>query len=86
MGLSRQANRALPDLVPKARSEIIWDQFIEGIQDSYIQESLLQDGPDTLEEAIKTARKLGAASVYSAKSENYLHGRTKSSKCSLGQF
>ena len=36
--LTRQGNRALPDLTPKALSEIIRDQFIEGLRDSYIQE------------------------------------------------
>ena len=51
----------LSDFESKARSEIIRDQVIEGIRDSYIQERLLQDGPSTLEEALKTARKLGAA-------------------------
>ena len=59
--LTRQGNRALPDLTPKARSEIIRDQFIEGLRDSYIQERLFQECPDTLDEAFKTARKLGAA-------------------------
>ena len=59
--LTRQGSRALPDIESKARSEIIRDQFIEGIRDSYIQERLLQDAPSTLEEALKTARKLGAA-------------------------
>ena len=34
--LTRLGNRALPDLEPKACSEIIRDQFIEGIRDSYI--------------------------------------------------
>ena len=61
MILIMQDNRTLPDLAPKARSEIIRDQFIEGIQDSFIQERPLQDGPDTLEETLKIARKLGAA-------------------------
>ena len=56
--LTKQGNRAL---APKAHSEIIRDQFIEGIRDNYIQERLLQDGPDTLEEALKMAHKLGAA-------------------------
>ena len=59
--LTRQGNRLLPDFESKARSEIIQDQVIEGIRDSYIQERLLQDGPSTLKEALKTARKLGAA-------------------------
>lgn len=59
--LTRQGNRALPDLEPKAHSDDIRDQFIEGIWDSYIQECLLQDGPSTLEEALKMAHKLGAA-------------------------
>ena len=59
--LIRQGNRALLHLEPKARSEIIRDQFIEGVRDSYIQERLFQDGPSTLEEVLKTAHKLGAA-------------------------
>jgi hypothetical protein len=80
--LTRQGNRALPDLTPKARSDIIRDQFIEGLRDSHTQERLLQECPDTLDGALKTARKLGAARS-AQQSQHYKRGGSKSSECSL---
>ena len=59
--LSRLAVKAYPDLIAKTRQEVVRDQFIEGLQDDYIQERLLQEAPEYVEEALKLAKQLGAA-------------------------
>ena len=59
--LARQAVEAFPDLTEKARQEVVRDQFIEGLFDERVQERLLQEAPETMQDALKLARQLGAA-------------------------
>ena len=44
-----------------ARQEIVRDQFIEGLHDEHIQERLLQEAPETMDNALKLAKQLGTA-------------------------
>ena len=59
--LAQQAVKAFPDLTEKARQEVVRDQFIKGLRDEHVQERLLQEAPETMENALKFARQLGAA-------------------------
>ena len=55
------ANRAYPELGPDVRMRLARDRFVAGVQADYIQESLLQTAPESLEEARKAAKRLEAA-------------------------
>ena len=52
---------AFPAETQKVKLQAVWDQFIEGVQNDYIQEKLLHKGPETMEEAVTLARRLNAA-------------------------
>ncbi len=55
------ANRAYPELETEVRMRLARDRFPAGVWEDYIQEHLLQTGPETLEEAWKDAKRLEAA-------------------------
>ena len=55
------ANRAYPELDSDVRMRLARDRFVAGVRADYIQESLLQTPPDSLEDARKVAKRLEAA-------------------------
>ena len=49
------ADKAYPDLVPKQRLEMAWNQFIQGVVSASIQLVLMRENPKTVEEALELA-------------------------------
>ena len=55
------ANPAYPELDSDVRMRLACDRFVAGVRADYIQESLLQTPPHSLEDARKVAKRLEAA-------------------------
>ena len=54
-------NRTYPEIDPGVRMSLARDRFIAGVYSDYIQESLLEKAPETLDKAREIAKRLEAA-------------------------